>query len=426
MKTYITHCRGGKRAAIISDAALRVNALQAIAMVSDYKVLFYSPTNLHNAYKHMVANPPENFRYIEQEYMATPLTRASGKGRLKNLLEKVRWAISPHYNYFLVATGNPKIRKFYSNDYDLIHSTQSPLETNLPYVMDFEHATVLAGYNQIAFSNQRFVRNLKNILENDKLKKLTPWSKAAKFSLLNFLSSREIEEKIEVVYPVITPPDKIPEKNGKREGDRISILFVGGNFYEKGGLETLMAFDKISAKYDAHLTMVSGVPDAIKARFAKNPKITITARLPYPEVQKLYNQSHFFLMPTHMDTFAYVIIEALSYGLPVVTDDSFSRPELVENEKSGLVVKSYYSCFGPRGEYIYPTNSELYRKRKLACMNPPDWYVNELAKAMERLILDSRLRKLCSKNARLECTQGKFSPKTWKEKMGRIYREAIS
>ena len=380
-------------------------------------IFFYSSTNMHNMYTPMLANVPEGFRYKKEEFLAMPMR---SNNLAKSFFEKVIWKISPYYNYFKVLQGNPKIRKFYIENYDLIHSTQSLLETNLPYVVDFEHAAVFSGYNQIAFSNEKFIKNLKKILENRKLKKLLPFTNAAKMSLLNFVKSKEIEEKTEVVYLFITPPKKI-----KKKDDRIiKFLFIGKAFFEKGGLETLEAFNRISLKYDVELTLVSNAPEDIKIKYEKNAKIKIMKQLPDSEVQKLYEESNVFVFPTHYDTVGFVILEAMSYGLPIITDNSFSRPEIVENEKTGLLINAYYSSFGKNYGYLYPTSSELSRKRKEACMHPPEWYVNDLSKAMERFVLDSELRNKCSKNARKECTEGKFSPKVWKEKIKKIYTEA--
>ncbi len=365
----------------------------------------------------MLANPPDGFEYVVTDYQAVPTSSSS---TLKRFLETLRWNISPYYNQFKIITGSPKIRSFQTTC-DVVHSAQSPLNTNVPYVMDFEHAAVFAGYNQSAFQNRKFVQNLRKILENPNLKKLLSWSNAAKLTLFDAVPSEIIEAKVETVYPVITPPEKLE----KKDDSSIRFLFIGGNFYEKGGLETLHAFDQISQKYASNLTMISPVPESIRAQFSKNKKIKIESRVAYEEVKKLYATSHVFVMPTHMDTFGFVIPEALSYGLPVIAEDSFSRPELIAHGKTGLLVKSYYSCFGKNGEYIYKTNKELNIKRRLACMNPPEWCIKELADAMERMISDSKLRDTCSKNARKETTEGTFSSLVWKKTMKRIYEEAI-
>ena len=381
-------------------------------------VFLYSSSAFHNAHKHMIANVPGGFQYQKLDFMAVP---TSSNPRLKSMLAKTASFLSPYYNYLHVVLGKPKVRTFYQMNCDIIHSAQCLLKTSVPYVVDFEHAAVFSGYNQVAYSNPSFLRNLIKILENRKLKRLLAWSNAAKMSLLNFVDSEEVARKTEVLYPVVTPPDKLT----KKDDGTIKFLFVGGVFFEKGGLETLAAFDKISSKYDVELVLVSNVPEEIKRKYSGNPKIKIYGTLPYSEVQKLYEYSHIFVMPTHFDTFGFVIPEALSYGLPVISDNSFSRPELISHDKTGLLVDAYYSSFGKKGEYIYPTNSELVRKRKEACMNPPQFYINSIAVSMERMINDCEFRRKCSTNAIKETTEGKFSPKVWKEKMKRIYSESM-
>ncbi|MFH0817862.1 MAG: hypothetical protein V1909_04475, partial [Candidatus Micrarchaeota archaeon] len=112
-------------------------------------------SNFHNAYGHMVRNPPEGFEYEKSEFMAhqeavravSALSPGIG-GRLTGLLKAVQPRISPLYNDLLIKLNRPKVRRFESTSYDLVHSAQSLLETNKPYVVDFEHAAVFSGFNQ--------------------------------------------------------------------------------------------------------------------------------------------------------------------------------------------------------------------------------------------------------------------------------------
>lgn len=368
----------------------------------------------------MIANCPEGFEYVQSENQAMPVK--TDNAGLKSLLNTVRWTVSPYYNYAKVMLGSPKVWKF-STDCPLIHSTQSLLDTKTPYVVDFEHAAVFAGYNQGAFRNAAFVHNLTRALEKPNLKRLLAWSDAAAQTLRNAIPSTPVHEKIETVYPVMSMPQKISTKN---VDSTIRFLFIGGNFYEKGGPETLAAFEKLAEKYDVHLSFISAqTPQEYVEKYKYNPKIKISLGLPYSEVQTLYSQSHVFVIPTHMDTFGFVISEALSYGLPVITEDSFSRPELVEHEKTGLIVKSYYSCFGKDGAYIYGDSWSLNSKRKISSMFPPVWAIDELYLAMERMVIDSKLRNECARNARKIATEGKLSPKRWKQSMSRIYNQAL-
>jgi glycosyltransferase involved in cell wall biosynthesis len=387
------------------------------------RIFMYMSASFHNAYLHMAKNPPDGFSVATSAYMAyTPGTSPSTSlpAQARSAIRFLNPFLSPFYNRAHILLSRPKVRKFESDSYDLVHSAQSLLDTNLPYVMDFEHAAVFSGYNQNAFEREGFRNALRHKLEDGNLKKLLPWSNAARRSLTNFLKSPSIEQKIETVYPVITPPEKLERK----EHGGVNFIFVGGIFYEKGGYDAMLAFDRISSKYDATLTLVAPIPREVRERFSKNGKIRMLGPQPYSRVKELYAQSDVFVMPTHYDTFGFVIPEALSYGLPVLTDNSFSRPELVEHEKTGLLVDAYYSSFREDGAYIYPTVEAL-RKRREECKHPTESYIKELASSMEMLIQEDSLRREMSRNAREETLSGKFSPKAWKAKMGRIYGEAM-
>lgn len=394
------------------------------------KVFFYMSSHFHNAYGHMVRNPPEGFEYVKSEFMAheeTVLTLSSVSpglgGKIKGVLKGIQPRISPVYNDLLIKLNRPKVRRFEASGYDLIHSAQSLLATETPYVADFEHAAVFSGFNQYALERAGFVRALKKVLLSRNLKKLIPWTNSAKKSLLNFVKGDGIEEKVEVVLAPITPPEKFERK--KHAG--VNFLFIGKVFYEKGGYDSLLAFDRISEKYDATLTMVApSAPEDVKAQFSKNGKIKILGPQPYEELKRIYSESDVMLFPSHYDTYGFVIPEAFSYGLPVIAADNFSTSELVDHEKTGLVVKSYYSSYKEDCGYLYPNIGELSRMRLESCKHPTDGYIDELAKAIERTINDGTLRKRMAENAKKEALEGKFSLNAWKGKIGRIYREALS
>ena len=159
--------------------------------------------------------------------------------------------------------------------------------------------------------------------------------------------------------------------------------------------------------------------------FSRNKKIRLLGLQPYEKIRELYQNSHVFVFPTHYDTFGFVIPEAFSFGLPVIGVDSFSSPELIEHEKTGLILKSYFSCFGKDCGYAWPTIGATARARLRLAKNPPEWYINNLAEAMERMINDGALRSRLSANAYGVASEGKFSAQCYKNKMCRIYREAL-
>jgi glycosyltransferase involved in cell wall biosynthesis len=387
------------------------------------KIFLYMAYTMHNAYRSMVANPPEGFEIIPSSYMAynnEAGTQSLPSGFGKFMLA-VRPSISQFYNEAHILFNSPKCRKFFSNEFDLVHSAQSLLDTNLPYVLDFEHAAVLCGYNQYGLESKGFADALKKHLLKKNLKKLLPWSIAAKESLLNFVKSDALEEKTEVVYKAVLPP-----KNAeKKKHDGVNFLFVGYYFYEKGGMDALLAFDRVSGRYECKFTIVSPVPDEVKQRFSKNKKIVFLGPQPYEKVCELYRETDVFLFPTHFDTYGFVIPEAFSYGIPVISVDHFSIPELVEDGKTGLLAKNYYSTFRDDRGYAHPKMHIHEQHRADGAKNPPEWFISELSEKIVMLIEDASLRQRLSANAKKEALEGKFSMSSWKQKMSRIYSEAI-
>ena len=110
------------------------------------------------------------FEFSESAFMAHGIFQAS-RGRpsgfgagIKRLVRGLQPYLSPYYNHAHILLSNPKVRKFHSGDCDLVHSAQSLLKSNLPYVVDFEHAAVFSGFNQYALRRPGFVRALERIL----------------------------------------------------------------------------------------------------------------------------------------------------------------------------------------------------------------------------------------------------------------------
>src|SRR5271163_44145 len=161
----------------------------------------------HNAYRNMVANAPEGFDFVDSEFMAHGVVQAaralpSALGadlgtRATRLVTKLQPYLSPYYNDAHILLNKPKVRQFHSRDYDIVHSGQSLLDTNLPYVVDFEHATAFCGYSQYALRRPGFVGALERVLLNPRLKKLLAWSDAASRSLTNFIKNTDIARKVE-------------------------------------------------------------------------------------------------------------------------------------------------------------------------------------------------------------------------------------
>ena len=112
-----------------------------------------------------------------------------------------------------------------------------------------------------------------------------------------------------------------------------NILFLGVAWERKGGPQLLKAF-KIVREV---------LPDATLTIVGCSPKIdvencTIIGRVPLNEVNQYYAQASIFCLPTRLEPFGIVFIEAFSNKLPVIASNIGAIPDFVSEGKSGYAV----------------------------------------------------------------------------------------
>ncbi|MDY6902262.1 MAG: glycosyltransferase family 4 protein, partial [Cyanobacteriota bacterium] len=55
-------------------------------------------------------------------------------------------------------------------------------------------------------------------------------------------------------------------------------------------------------------------------------------------IKNLYASADIFVLPSFKETFGIVFLEAMHYGLPIITTNVSAMPELIEEGKNGLLV----------------------------------------------------------------------------------------
>ena len=119
------------------------------------------------------------------------------------------------------------------------------------------------------------------------------------------------------------------------------FAFVSTNFEAKGGLVVLSAFRKVRESHsDATLVIVGDQPPYAKSE----PGVLMTGflRKEDPEQNQRYRQilahSRAIVHPTKSDIAPLLIIEAGYFGLPVISSRRFAIPELVDDERTGILL----------------------------------------------------------------------------------------
>ncbi|WP_018478616.1 glycosyltransferase family 4 protein [Pontibacter roseus] len=134
-------------------------------------------------------------------------------------------------------------------------------------------------------------------------------------------------------------PQAYPERTPKQE---LQILWVGRLFARKGLPLVLEALSKVRKDVPFRLTILGDghmhdmVPGLI-AEYGLQGKVDWKGQVPWEEVKRGYTESDLFMFCSLRDSSAAQFLEAMAYGLPVVTLDLHGGKNLVP-DNAGIKV----------------------------------------------------------------------------------------
>jgi len=127
---------------------------------------------------------------------------------------------------------------------------------------------------------------------------------------------------------------------GKPPADAFHAVFVGSGGQRKGLHHLLRAWQMASLPASSRLTLVCRVLDeGIKRMLAEVPRIELRRGVPHAELQRLYATSSLFVMPSLVEGFGQVYLEALAYGCPVLGTLNTCLPD-IGGEADGVFLVS--------------------------------------------------------------------------------------
>ena len=213
---------------------------------------------------------------------------------------------------------------------------------------------------------------------------------------------------------VIPPGFRDPGTVDRASRDDFTFVFVGGDFERKGGFELLEAVDELRRERPDIRVLLVGPDPALRnpdrlvhswvgaarrarglARLAELEREGVARRVAGTDrasVEDALRLGDAFVMPTHAEGFGFANVEAMSFGLPVVTSTAGPASEIVDEGRTGLLVA------------------------------PGD--VEALREAMSRLAGDRDQARRMGAAAR-EAFQERFTLERFRSALGALYRRAL-
>lgn len=396
--------------------------------MSAQQVYFHLGRFGHPFFDEQMRAAPEGFRYESVDPRAPasvgPRQIALSASRLRAVrggLERVGLRALSRAGYVRRSTLKPP------PDCALVHSAQQLLRRPpVPYVVDFECLEAFTLYQRVALSRPWARRALLDALCEDSCRALLPWSQAAEHGLRSVFGERTelLASKTSTVLPAIHPRADAP---AQRTHGPLRVLFVGTAFVAKGGVEAVRAVARARATHDVTLDIVSDVPPRWRAEVDEAEGVDLHAwPASHERVLSLFARSHILLFPSHMDTLGFVMLEAMSHGVPVLATRHFAVPELVEDGVSGLLVDGENTLYGENGLCRFSHTLPPPRAFRRALAAPSQAYVERLASALAHVCEDRSLHERLAAGALARVTDGPLSVPARRAALADVYRRALA
>ena len=238
------------------------------------------------------------------------------------------------------------------------------------YITDVEHILHLSGHSRDYKKMVESAEWIEEQLNNSRCKAIILPTDGAKREVLKYLKHPEsIEKKLVKIFPSFqTKPAKKKEFFQERV---INILFIGNKFWGKGTPIAIRVFENLRNRFkdDITFTLVcNDIPPTFKMpreiNVISNQKLTESLR------DELYGNAHLFLFPCLHDSFG-VYLEALAYGVPVLTTKIYDKDEIVIHNKTGYLFDTPISLYDGNFGYDYRSWSDFIGLIKESWFIPP-------------------------------------------------------
>lgn len=144
------------------------------------------------------------------------------------------------------------------------------------------------------------------------------------------------ESKVRIVGNVSTAP--VHEYIERPRRDKLRLMFVGAITPRKGIYYLLEAVKRLSSPH-VELVLVGRMDVAEAALAPYRHLFTHIPHVPRSELWDIYASADVFVLPTLIEGFARVLVEAAAIGLPIVTTTSSGGEQLIGDDECGFLLE---------------------------------------------------------------------------------------
>ncbi len=229
------------------------------------------------------------------------------------------------------------LHRLANQKYIFTFQTQSLFDSSVPGIPHFvytDHTHLenlhYPGFNHQSLLAKSWIECEKRIYQNATLN-FTMSSNISKSIIKDYSCN---PKKVSCVYcgaNVQVTEDEILEDN--RFSSK-NILFVGIDWQRKGGPVLEEAFRTVLRTYpDATLTIIGCTPQL------DLPNCSIVGKIPLSDVKKYYKQASVFCLPTTLEPFGIVFLEAMAHKLPIIGTNIGAIPDFSLEGKNGYMIE---------------------------------------------------------------------------------------
>lgn|GEM_PF-678475 len=149
-----------------------------------------------------------------------------------------------------------------------------------------------------------------------------PWSERAAGSLRADYGIAA--DRITQLPPSFQPPQRRPPRS---RNSRPQLLFLGGDFFRKGGPLLRTVFERHFAdRAELHVVTQSDIAPGPSVRVHRGVTAGSDAWL------RCWREADFFVFPSHLETFGIVLLEALAFEVPIITSATGAAWEILDGQ----------------------------------------------------------------------------------------------